>query len=196
MLRNKWIVIFLSCFGCTGTQSFPVEIQLDETFSSQEIKTIEQSLMQWRDATGIVSYQLALNYPHDFDFDRDYHRSDDLKVMYKLSNEEWSLYCDAGDFCNTLGMTARNAVSAVATTIILKYESLDSVDFHKATLHELGHFFGITEHSEYTDCVMYGGLSTPEALPAGRECVDQESLEMFCDLYDCNVARGACPNAP
>lgn len=172
---KKFLLLFLLILNnsCVRNQDFPVVLYVDSKFSNNEVQTIKYSLDEWEKATqGIIQYELLPNYEVGCS-------AKDVKKEIELEHHTIFKCLSSDDFIieEDSKLNTKYAGLGNLDHIMIISDRLESSKLlFSLLLHEEGHFFGL-EHSKNKKSVMYPYVSI--------SCIDQESLNQFCDLYEC-----------
>lgn len=177
MDRRLLPLVMVAAAGCLP--DLPRDVYIEERFSPLEVALLGQAIAVANQELGmelldhpVLTYRGRFDDPDGFHFD-DF--GDDTAVLYLLdpASAEYAWTRD------TL-QHAYGGYATLADLMVLSRDDLGSDErFRRVTLHELGHFLGLS-HSPDPGALMYGGGVRPDVTT-----YTYSDKLMFCVVHDC-----------
>jgi hypothetical protein len=151
--------------GCLGTP-----IYVDERFTPEEERTIQEAATVWNAATnGKATVDLVFGQRVDL---RDTGRRVMVRAGGRAAENAYELFRD--------GDPGGRHESWDSEVIVIVPERMDGIDLKYVVTHELGHHFGVHHVSDET-AIMYF-----QPNPKSAHCLTRVDLSAFCGANACN----------
>lgn len=171
--KQSIALLSLLVAGCYDSTTLAIE----DEFTVEEVDMIEWSINHWMQVTDTDDAAIFLRYDLHDDGGLTQHEFETLRdfgTIYRVTSDEPAVQNITAESGSSVNGSCRG------NSILLIIDRITSERvFRHVMLHELGHFYGIHHQPD--------GLMA-SSVNSLYDCVDQRTLDEFCDMYDCGPA--------
>jgi len=182
-------ILVLLPFFTIGCRSVPDALVVDSRFTDIELAEIGSAVEEWHRATGsdIADPRVETGFEFDvasMDEDDAFNGPEPFYVRRaSVHDPVFTSIADLVGYSDMIAATYRHdGMILFREMYLLPNGEVDRAVLRGTVLHELGHMFDLDDGD---GALMSAFLAAP--------CIDQETLDGFCDLYACSGQRATCP---